>query len=81
MLILILILILIAIPFPIPIPIIIPIPIPIPILIMNLIPIPILNKLPTANTYLAIAESNNPRNCLNDVWYIQFTIDISTIKK
>ena len=31
--------------------------------------------------YLAIALSNNPRNCLREVWYIQFTMLISTIKK
>lgn len=31
--------------------------------------------------YLAIALSNSPRNCLREVWYIQFTMLISTIKK
>lgn len=31
--------------------------------------------------YLAIALSNSPKNCLRDVWYMQFTMLISTIKK
>lgn len=26
----------------------------------------------------AIDSSNNPRNCPSDVWYIRFTMDIST---
>lgn len=31
--------------------------------------------------HLAIALSNSPRNCLREVWYIQLTMLISTIKK
>lgn len=31
--------------------------------------------------YRAIARSKSPRNCFSDVWYMQLTIDISTIRK
>ena len=35
----------------------------------------------TVSPYLAIERSNMPRNCRREVWYMTFTMLISTIKK